>query len=83
MRAAGVEETHGKVGRAVKTIEYVGNATDWKKTYAHIKKTGHFELLHKRLSTAALAERWDQGHKVPGVERVGIVKIRFGKAKQR
>lgn len=83
MKAAGVEETHGKVGRASKYVEYVGNVTDWKKFWAHIRKTNSFEFLHKRASTGALQERWDRGDKVPGVERVGVVRVKFGKAKQR
>jgi hypothetical protein len=83
MKAAGVEETHGKLGRATKSTEYVGNVTNWKLLHRHIKKTGEFELLHRRVSTGALTERWEHGKKVPGVERVGIVRIKFGKAKQR
>lgn len=40
---------------------------DWDKLWAHIKKTGDFDLLHKRLGAEAVRERWMAKKKVPGV----------------
>lgn len=40
---------------------------DPQKFYAHIKKTGEFELLNKALNKSAINERWDAGKTVPGV----------------
>jgi hypothetical protein len=42
-------------------------ADDWPKIYAHIKETGEFELIERRLSKAAVKERAELGEKVPGV----------------
>lgn len=40
---------------------------DWVKLYAHIKKTGEFDLLQKRVAEGAVKQRWDAEKKVPGV----------------
>ena len=45
---------------------------DWGKTYAHIQKTGDFDLLHKRLNGAAVKERWEAKQKVPGVGSIPV-----------
>jgi len=42
-------------------------ADDWPAIYAHIKETGEFELIERRLSKAAVKERAELGEKVPGV----------------
>lgn len=42
-------------------------AENWPKLYEHIKKTGEFDLLERRLSKAAVKERAELGEKVPGV----------------
>ena len=42
-------------------------ADDWPKIYAHIKETGEFDLIERRLSKAAVKERQLLGEKVPGV----------------
>lgn len=39
---------------------------DWDAFYKHVAATGQFELLHKRLSSAAFKERWEAGEVVPG-----------------
>ena len=40
--------------------------TDWDAFYKHVAQTGEFELLHKRLSLAAIRERWEAGKEIPG-----------------
>lgn len=60
-----------KAGGSVATASIVKNTVpeveNWVKLYAHIKKTGEFELLHQRISFRAWAERYDADKKVPGV----------------
>lgn len=66
-----------KKDRAVKAGGHVATASiikstvplieSWVKLYAHIKKTGDFELLHQRIASRAWAERVDAGKQVPGV----------------
>jgi len=48
---------------------------DWRPIYAHIQKTGEFDLLHKRLSQTALRDR-DSNNELPdGVQRATIHKL--------
>lgn len=54
---------------------------DWPKLYAHIKKTGEFELLERRLGRTAAQERIDQGIKIPGVSVFPVETISDTKAK--
>ena len=42
-------------------------AQDWDKLYEYIQETGDFDLLHRRLTTSAVAARWEGGVEVPGV----------------
>jgi hypothetical protein len=47
----------------------------WAKLYAHIKKTGHFDLLNKALNKTAVQERWEQKKQVPGVGKFHAKKV--------
>jgi hypothetical protein len=50
----------GAVGKRYKAIVKVDDAytvEDWDKFYAHIKKTGEFDLLNRALNQAAVKER--------------------------
>lgn len=57
------------------------------KLYAHIKKTGEFDLLQRRLNNAAIKERWDDPKNrkgqagVPGVGVFNAVKVSLTKKK--
>jgi len=52
--------------------------TDWAKLYAYIKKTGDFELLHRRVGATAWAERVAAGKSVPGVEAKTYIELKIG-----
>jgi hypothetical protein len=57
----------------------------WPKFYAHVKKTGEFELLNRALNRAAIKERWEARKQVPGVtvfhdKRVSCTKLSAGRA---
>ena len=58
----------GKVARVMVTTKTVCQVDDWDKLYAHIKKTGAFELMQRRVSDSSVKERWDQKKAVPGVK---------------
>lgn len=69
----------GKLCRATVTSKRVPTVQDWPKLYAHVLKTKSFDLLHKRISNDAVAERWNDKKEVPGVvgftvKRVSITK---------
>lgn len=44
-----------------------------------VKKKDRWSLLHKRIAVTALVERWDAGEKIPGVERIPVVKVHLNK----
>jgi len=46
--------------------------TDWPTLYAHIRKTGEFELLERRLGKVAVKERWEDAKQVPGVGKMPV-----------
>ena len=63
------------------TILIEPQATDWLAVYEHIKETGHFDLLHRRLTNLAVKERWDVGIEIPGVGRQEVFKLSVSGAK--
>ena len=53
---------------------------DWNELWAHIKETGRFEYLHKRISTLAIKEHWEAGEEIPGIGRTTIYKLSVSKS---
>lgn len=70
--ASGVQ---GKKSRVQITESLVPTVEDWPKFYAHIKKTGNFELLNRAPNKAAITERWDAKKQVPGIKPFHIKKV--------
>jgi len=52
-------------------------ANDWPLIYDYIARESAFELLHKRLSSTAIKERWENGIIIPGVEAVSFNKLKY------
>lgn len=48
---------------------------DWTALQAHILATGEFDLVQKRLSDKAAADRWAEGEVLPGVGRFNSVDV--------
>jgi hypothetical protein len=69
----------GKRARVSVITKQVPQVKDWDKFYAHVKKTGQFELMQRRLADTAIRERWDNGKQVPGVEAFGVVSVSLNK----
>jgi hypothetical protein len=69
----------GKRARVSVITKQVPQVKDWDKFYAHVKKTGQFELMQRRLADTAIRERWDNGKQVPGVETFGVVSVSLNK----
>ena len=77
----GATGVSGKLA-AVKVIEkMVPQVADWSELYKHIKKTGSFELLQRRVSETAVRERWAEDEKIPGVDCVTINDLSLSKVK--
>jgi hypothetical protein len=49
--------------------------SDWAAFYAHVQNTGDFDLMHRRVADAAVAERWENKQEVPGVGRFPVETI--------
>lgn len=69
----------GKQARAEVVTKEIPRVDDWTKFYAHIKKTGDFSLLGRRVGEAAVKEKWEAGKKVPGVVPFTTVSISLTK----
>ena len=84
-QASGVQGASARVQVTESVVPVVDTQGDgWAKLYAHIKKTGAFELLNRALNREAVRERWDAKKQIPGVtafhaKRVSCTKL--GKAK--
>jgi hypothetical protein len=50
--------------------------------YRHIRETGHFDLLYRRINTLAVKQRWDQGVVVPGVESYPVESLSLSQIKE-
>lgn len=71
----------GAIGRVTIKPDQVPRVADWPKLYAHVKKTGAFELLQRRLNEGAVKERWEAKTPVPGVEPFTVFKVSVTKVK--
>lgn len=69
----------GKLARVSVETKTVPQVANWDKLYAYIKKTGSFDLLHKRLSDKAVTERWESKRIVPGVEEFQLTTVSLNK----
>lgn len=48
---------------------------DWDTFMQHVSATGEYELIQRRLSDAAVKERWEQGEVVPGTKRITVKEL--------
>ena len=69
----------GKLARVTVVTKEVPQVKDWDAFYKHVKKTGEFELLGRRLTETAVRERWEAGKQVPGVEAFKAVSVSLNK----
>jgi hypothetical protein len=59
----------GKVAKASVIRTEVPTVKDWPKFYAYVAKNKAFDLLQRRVSSAAVRERWEAKKVVPGIEK--------------
>ena len=69
----------GKIARANITRKSVPTVADWDALCEHVRKTGEFDLLQRRVSGAAASARWDDDIDIPGVERYVVVDVSLTK----
>jgi|TARA_R100000900_G_scaffold59933_2_gene48358 hypothetical protein len=70
-----------RVGNEVCTVslkkEIVPTVEDWDKVQQHVRDTGQFELLQKRMSATAYRELRTMNLDVPGVKPTELTRINF------
>jgi len=69
----------GKLARVTLVTKEVPQVEDWDAFYKHVKKTGQFDLLQRRLTDAAIKERWEHGKEIPGVKHFQAVTVSINK----
>lgn len=69
----------GKLARVTVVTKQVPQVKDWDAFYKYVKKTGSFDLMQKRLTDAAIKERWEAGKEVSGVEHFDAVSVSINK----
>lgn len=65
----------GKVARVQLGAKVVPQVADWPAFYKYVKKNNAFYLMQKRLSESGIVEIWEDGKKVPGVEKFNVVTV--------
>jgi len=70
--ATGISGLYAKVAMVEKVVPSV---QDWDKVYSHILSTGQFDLLQRRVSDAAVKERWQAGEKIDGIGEFTVVNL--------
>jgi hypothetical protein len=65
----------GKVARVQLGAKVVPQVADWPAFYKYVKKNDAFYLMQKRLSESGIVEIWEDGKKVPGVEKFNVVTV--------
>ena len=69
----------GKLARVTVVTKQVPQVKDWDAFYKHVKKSGDFDLLQRRLTDSAIKERWEAGKEIPGVEHFNAVSVSINK----
>lgn len=69
----------GKLARATVVTKEVPQVEDWDAFYKYVKKTGQFDLMQRRLTDAAIKERWEHGKEIPGVKHFQAVTVSINK----
>jgi hypothetical protein len=65
----------GKLARVTVVTKQIPQVQDWDAFYKYVKKTGSFDLMQKRLTDAAIKERWEAGKEIPGVGHFNAVSV--------
>lgn len=69
----------GKLARVTVVTKEVPQVEDWDAFYKFVKKTGQFDLMQRRLTDAAIKERWENGKEIPGVKHFQAVTVSINK----
>ena len=73
----GLKKTANEVASVSIKEETVPDVHDWDALYEHIKQTGDFSLIQRRVSSTAYSELLKLGENVPGLQPRVIRRINF------
>lgn len=73
----GLKKTANEVASVSIKEETVPDVHDWDALYEHIKQTGDFSLIQRRVSSTAYRELLKLGENVPGLQPREIRRINF------
>lgn len=78
---ASLSAAGGQLASATLSMKTVYNADNgeagWPLIYNHIRVTGEFDLMHKRLTISACDERWKAGATVPGIVQTKLPELKI------
>lgn len=78
---AQLEGARGKRAQATITRTEHPTIEDYEALAKHIKKTGELDLLQRRVSSAAVRERWQEKKAVPGIGKFVGLRLSLTKVK--
>lgn len=79
---ADLEGARGRRAQASVSSSDVPTLDDWQKLEKHLRRTGEFDLLQRRLSVEAVRERWEAKKAVPGVGVFTRIRLHLTAVKQ-
>lgn len=80
---ARLEKASGRIATASRIVRERPSVVDWSRVHAYVKAHDAFDLFQRRLHEGAVAERWDAGEEIPGVERFPDVRLSLTKRGKR
>lgn len=69
----------GTTHQCTRTVINEPTVEDWDVFYGHIYEFQAWDLLHRRVSSAAVKMRWDENEEVPGVGAFPVEKLSLTK----
>lgn len=81
MEAGNLSSIGGKVCVLNRAVKQRAIAGDWPAIHKYILENDAFDILHRRLTDAAIKERLDDGVEIPGISLMDYSHITFAKAK--
>ena len=69
----------GLLARAQISSKKVPSVKDWTAFFAYVKENDAWDLLAKRVNDTAVAERWDNGETIPGIDAFVLTSVSITK----
>jgi hypothetical protein len=69
----------GLLARAQISTKKVPSVKDWPAFFEYVKENDAWDLLARRVNDTAVAERWDNGETIPGVDAFVLTSVSITK----